>query len=276
MTKRKQTRPYRSSPETLDRPHRRDAASPPSHSSGHWLYGWHPVAAAIANPRRACQRLIASDAARSRVEAILADSPHRNSIQRVERVARNTFESLLPAGAVHQGVALLALPLAQMSLSEACQEPAQDGRDVVIVLDQPSDPHNVGAVLRSAAAFGARAVVVPDRHAPDITPAMAKVASGALDRVPLVRVTNLARALADLKIWNYWCVGLDASVTTPLWRADFSGRTVLVMGSEGSGLRRLTREHCDLLASVPVAAETDSLNLSAATAIALYEAFRDR
>lgn len=276
MPKRKQPQPYRGSPGMPDRPHRRDAGKPPTLSDDNWLYGWHPVTAALANPRRDCQRLIASDAARPRVETILATSPHNRSIPAIERAARDTFESLLPPGAVHQGVALLALPLAQVSLSDACQEPAENGRDVVIVLDQPSDPHNVGAVLRSAAAFGARAVVVPDRHAPDVTPAMAKAASGALDRVPLVRVVNLARALEDLKAWNYWCIGLDAGATAPLWGADFSGRAVLVLGSEGGGLRRLTREHCDLLVSVPVAAETDSLNLSAATAIALYEAFRAR
>lgn len=273
MPKRKQTRPYRGRPGTPDRDRATITANPHAPSSSHWLYGWHPVTAAIANRRRGCQRLIATEAAAPRIEAILTASTHGDGLE-IERVARDVIESLLPEGAVHQGVALLAQPLPQLSLGEACQEPSEGAHDVVVVLDQPSDPHNVGAVLRSAAAFGARAVVVPDRHAPDITPAMAKAASGALDRVPLVRVTNLARALTELKSWGYWCIGLDAASQTPLWQADFSGRAVLVLGSEGSGLRRLTREHCDLLASVPVAAETDSLNLSATAAIALYEVVR--
>ena len=197
----------------------------------------------------------------------------------VDIVGRDDIERLLPMGAVHQGAALMADPLPAVALDTACREPlAPDtaGLDAVVVLDQPSDPQNVGAVLRSAAAFGARAVIVPDRHAPEVTPAMAKAASGAVDRLPLVRVVNLARALGELKEWGFWCIGFDADGGAPLWQADLKGRVALVMGSEGDGLRRLTRETCDLLAAIPLIPGSDSINLSAATAIALYETARAR
>jgi len=147
----------------------------------------------------------------------------------------------------------------------------------VIVLDRAEDPHNVGAVLRSAAAFGAQAVILPDRHAPNATAALAKVASGALETVPLVRVTNLARALGQLKQAGFWCIGFDMAADALLAAADIGGKAALVLGSEGDGLRRLTRASCDLLVRIPlVRGGIESLNLSAAAAIALYERARDR
>lgn len=144
-----------------------------------------------------------------------------------------------------------------------------------MVLDQVTDPHNVGAVLRSAAAFGALAVVVPDRHAPDETGTLAKSASGALERMPLVRVSNLVRALEQLKDGGFWIAGLAAEGTTTLAQAKLSGKTALVLGSEGEGLRRLTREHCDYLVRLPMTDAVESLNVSNAAAVALYELIRD-
>lgn len=265
MAKRKTTRPRRQPG--------RDGQRTPGPRGGNWLYGWHPVAAALANPRRACRRLIVSEAARPKIEALMA-SAGVGTPPPIETVTRDQIEAHLPEGAVHQGVALLAEPLEPADLADTCREPSPRGRDTVVVLDQPSDPHNVGAVLRSAAALGARAVVVPDRHAPEATPVLAKAASGALDRLPLVRVVNLARALADLQSWGYWTVGLEAAAGMPLWQAELPERVVLVIGAEGEGLRRLTRESCDFLVDIPVATGTDSLNLSNAAAIALYEVMR--
>jgi 23S rRNA (guanosine2251-2'-O)-methyltransferase len=147
---------------------------------------------------------------------------------------------------------------------------------LITAVDQGTDPRNIGAILRSAAAFGSDAVVVPDRHAPEVTGVMAKAASGAVDAVPLVRVTNLSRALEQLREAGFWTVGLDGEGKDTMDKLEWPARGVLVLGSEGKGLRRLTREHCDFLVRIPMTSAMESLNLSNAAAIALYEAYRQR
>lgn len=231
-----------------------------------WLYGRHPVEAALANPDRRVRRLVATAEAAA---SLPADLLTERGLQ-PESVARADLDAFLPAGAVHQGLALKVDALPALAPDDIIAA-AQDGPAVVIVLDQVTDPHNVGAVLRSAAAFGARAVVIQDRHSPDETGVLAKAASGALERVPLVRVSNLTRALDRFRDSGFWTAGLAADARHTVAGANLPDRVVLVLGSEGQGMRRLTREHCDHLIRLPmVAGAMESLNVSNAAAVALY------
>jgi len=197
----------------------------------------------------------------------LADGSARPEILEAADIAR-----LLPAGAAHQGVAMKPGDLESLSLDEIA-EPASG---VLVMLDQVTDPQNVGAVVRSAAAFGARGVIVQDRHSPAFAGALAKAAAGALDVTPHTRVVNLARALERLEELGWRAVGLDGAASETLAEVLDGRPTVLVLGSEGEGLRRLVGEHCDALARIPMPGGFESLNVSAAAAIALYEATRPR
>ena len=236
-----------------------------------WIYGWHAVAAALANPARRVRRVIALAEAAAALQPLLAAARADLPAQAPELVERRALEQFLPEGAVHQGVAAAVDPLPRRELADVIGELApHDAPHVVVLLDQVTDPHNIGAILRSAAAFGARAVVVPEHGAPPVTGIVAKAASGALETVPLVRAGNLARALARLKDAGFWCVGLDADAPQSLAALDLPERIALVLGAEGAGLRRLTRETCDFLAHLPTRGAFRSLNVSNAAAVALY------
>ena len=252
----------------------------PRRDSGSWIYGRHAVRAALRNPARRWRRLVATPEVTADARAWLEEAKARPLGEReVETLERAQLEALLPEGAVHQGLALQAEPLPPTFLDDVLAEmpPAPDtGAAVVVVLDQVSDPQNVGAVLRSAAAFGARALVVPEHGTPPSTAVLAKAASGALEQVPLVRVTNLARALDKMKEAGFWCVGLAEDGEKLLADLDLTGRVALVLGAEGEGLRRLTRERCDFLARLPTRDPLASLNVSNAAAVALYEVARRR
>ena len=188
---------------------------------------------------------------------------------------RDDFAALLPEDAVHQGLALAVEPLAEPRLEDVLRRAATlSGRITIVLLDQISDPHNVGAVLRSASAFGALAVVLPIHGAPPSAGALAKAASGALESMPLVRVVNLARALDRLKDAGFWVCGLDESASQPLATLDLGERVALVLGSEGGGIRRLVRERCDQFARLPTRPEQPTINVSNAAAVALYELVR--
>jgi 23S rRNA (guanosine2251-2'-O)-methyltransferase len=236
-----------------------------------WLYGRHVVATALANPKRRIRRLIALPDAREWLDGKLAEAAARG--QKPETLDRAALETLLPEGAVHQGVALLPEPLREVELEDVIG--AAGETTLVVLLDRVTDPHNVGAVLRSAAVFGAVAVIVPEYGAPEVTGVLAKAASGALEHVPLVRVTNLARAMDTLKEAEFWCVGLDEEGERTLGELAPKGRVALALGAEGAGLRRLTRERCDALARLPSRGPITSLNVSNAAAVALYELTRD-
>ncbi|HXZ01378.1 MAG TPA: 23S rRNA (guanosine(2251)-2'-O)-methyltransferase RlmB [Stellaceae bacterium] len=266
-------RPARPPPPAAARPPR--AAPAPPRDRGPWLYGRHAVAAALANPARRVRRLVALPDAADELRALAAAAAAHLPPGVPEVLDRRGFDLLLPQGAVHQGMALAAEPLPTRDIDDVLDGiAAAAAPHIVVLLDQVTDPHNIGAVLRSAAAFGACAVVIPEHGAPPVTGALAKAASGALEAVPLLRVVNLARTLDRLKEAGFWCLGLEEGAGRTLAEVDPGSRIALVLGAEGSGLRRLTRERCDLLARLPTRGEPRSLNVSNAAAIALYELSR--
>ncbi len=230
-----------------------------------WLYGLHPVAAALANPARLLRRLLVTQEA----EASLAEAIRPPWSVAAEPVERGRIDQLLGRDAVHQGIALLADPLPQPSLAQLLER-----KGPLLVLDQVTDPRNVGAILRSAAAFGVAGVIAQDRHAPEETGALAKAASGALETVPMIRAVNLARTIIALKAAGLWTVGLAADAQPLRGTALKERRVALVLGAEGTGLRRLTRETCDEVAGLAMPGSMESLNVSAATTVALYELTR--
>src|SRR6185312_3429677 len=229
------------------RPAHASASSAPSaprppepRDQGPWLYGRHAVAAALANAARRVRRLIALPEAAAELRSLAAAAAARLPAGAPEVLDRRGFDMLLPPGAVHQGMALAAEPLPERDIDDVLDGIAEaEGPQIVVLLDQVTDPHNIGAVLRSAAAFAARAVIVPEHGAPPVTGALAKAASGALEAVPLLRVANLARSLDRLKEAGFWCLGLEEGAATSLTDTDAGMRVALVLGAEGSGLRRL-------------------------------------
>ena len=225
-----------------------------------WVWGRHAVEAALANPRRpTLQRLVLAPG-KSLSKPDHAPDPETMESREITR--------LLPPGAVHQGYALLSAPVEPAELEDI----AEPATGVILVLDQVTDPQNVGAILRSAAAFGARGVILQERHAPPLSGALAKAAAGAADVVPVVRVVNLSRALERLNELGWRSVGLDASADSNLDEVLDASATVLVLGSEGEGLRRLVAEHCDVVAGIGMTGGFESLNVASAATIALYEA----
>jgi 23S rRNA (guanosine2251-2'-O)-methyltransferase len=237
------------------------------------------VAAALANPGRRWHRIAVL--AGHEAEAIALVSGARaaqfGAREPVCVLDQRGFAAILPRGAVHQGLALEVEPLEERDLEDVLRHAGRAGeQSIVVVLDQVSDPQNAGAVLRSIAAFGALALVVPARSAPPTTGALAKAASGALESVPLVRVVNLARALDQLKRTGFWICGLNETAPLPLADLEIGAHVALVLGSEGAGMRRLVQARCDFLARLPTRPTQPTLNVSNAAAVALYELTRRR
>ena len=252
----------------------------------HYLFGTHACLAALDNPMRKIKRVLATKQAAEelagRVNAQLADAKQ--------------IENLLPPGSVHQGIVIECAPLQQPSLANflsavipaservskaidddqasGSRPPIKSGVTNILILDQVTDPHNVGAILRSAAAFDIGAVIATDRHAPSESGVMAKTASGAMECVPYIMVGNLVQAIEQIKKAGYWIYGLDGEATQALHDVKFDAKTALVMGAEGKGLRRLTALHCDMLVKLPMSPHMESLNVSNAAAIAMYEVFK--
>jgi 23S rRNA (guanosine2251-2'-O)-methyltransferase len=249
---------WRRRPEKTPRRGRAGAAE------GELIYGWHSALEALRNPRRTVRQLLMTRNVRNRLQEAGVAGPLP------EPVEPRAIDRLTGPDAVHQGIALVCDPLPETSL-EACA-----AARLLVVLDQVTDPHNVGAVMRSAAAFGAGGLVITFRHAPADTPVLAKAASGALEHLPLVRVTNLARALADLGEMGFLRVGLAGNAPEPIETVPPADKLALVLGAEGKGLRRLTAESCDRLVRLPTDGPIGSLNVSNAAVVALYSVTRRR
>ncbi len=235
----------------------------PKHHNSFFLFGRHAVEAALKNPSRECIRLIGLEKALpSEVRAI------RPKL-RTETVSDETvLRSAVPSDSPHQGILLEVRPLPSINIEDLAPQPGQP--QVLLMLDQVTDPHNVGACLRSAAALGAAALITQDRHSPGESGVLARSAAGALETLPWMRAANLSQTLDSLKDMGYWHVGLAGNTETNLGEVSLGDHIVIVMGSEGKGLRPLVQKHCDVIAKIPMTDKVESLNVSNAAAIALY------
>lgn len=242
-----------------------------SKNANPWIWGWHAVQAVLSNPRRTIHQIMVTEQAAER----LGLSEGRADLK---IVAMAYIDKVLPRGAAHQGVAVKAAPLQWPHLSQLADDADDDA--IILVLDQITDPHNVGAMMRLCSAFGVTALVMQTRKAPPLSGATAKVAVGCLETVPVCLETNIAQTLKSLQTFGYQVIGLAGETETTVSEALSSeGRYALVMGAEGPGLRELVAKNCDVLARIPmqsnpIAGEAESLNVATAAGIALYEARR--
>jgi 23S rRNA (guanosine2251-2'-O)-methyltransferase len=244
----------------MSRRRARDRDRPPRNAPVR-LYGRHAVLAALANPNRLPLKLHATPDALASLGALPQTLP-------VQSGHAADLARLVPPDAPHQGLVLEVEPLESPHLDELLADPLP--ANPIIVLDQVTDPQNVGAIIRSAAAFGARALVTQDRHSPPETGALARAASGTLEILPWARVVNLSRALEAIAEAGYWRIGLAGEAEATLAETLVAGPVALVLGAEGEGLRHNVSSHCDTLARLPISPAVQSLNVSTATAVALY------
>lgn len=236
------------------------------------LYGQHAVEAAWINPARKFKKLWLTQQGAENFGAAEAIARKKGLTRPEPQLAeRHALDNRLPPGAVHQGVVAEVEPLDEVFLSDIIVATQSEEKTIIVMLDQVTDPHNIGAVLRSCAAFGAKALILQKRYAPEVTGVLAKTASGAVEHVPIVREVNLARALEELKDNGFTCVGLDEHSETSIADLPRSEKTVIVLGAEGAGIRHLVGQTCTQLVRLPTGGPIASLNVSNAAAIALYE-----
>jgi len=240
------------------------------------FWGIHAVSEALLNPKRVCYRLWITDSAFKSIKDIL-DKVEKLQIRMPEIIKsqKSDIDHFLPKGSVHQGMALEVENLPDFSLDDMLGD--DDCPDVILILDQVTDPHNIGAIMRSAAAFGVGAIITTEKGCPTINGVIAKIACGGAEHVPFIKVTNLSRAIESLKQENFWCIGLAEEGKEEFCKSKLSkGRIAIILGAEGEGLRQLTRKKCDELAFLPTKPPISSVNVSNAAAIAIYEVFRQR
>lgn len=238
-------------------------------NKSYWLIGRHAVVAAIQNANRSIQRIIVDEKHRNEYKSLLSDRNEKIQYlktQEFEQIIRESNRDRVP----HQGIAAMVDELDGIDLKEFINIIKAESKCIILALDQVTDPHNFGAILRSAAAFGVKYVMLPKNNSVKENSTVAKTSCGALDIVNLVYVTNLSQALMDLSEINCWILGLDGRAKETVEYASRYDKKVLVLGSEGEGMRRLTQEACDLMLKIPISDYMESLNVSNAAAVALY------
>lgn len=228
------------------------------------IYGRHAVNAALDNPQRKIVRVICLKENLNEVKGKIADG-------KITVAERRELEKMLPREAVHQGIAAVAEMLPGLSLEELCDQARESANCHVLVLDQVTDPQNIGAIVRSCAAFNTLALVVQDKNSPQESGALLKAAAGTFELLPVCRVTNLSRAIEKLKKEGFWAVGMDGYAKAEVSALPKEGKLAVIMGSEGAGMRRLVEESCDMTVRLPMNPNVESLNVSTAAAIVLYE-----
>tara|TARA_B100000686_G_C16633433_1_gene885994 strand:+ start:211 stop:1026 length:816 start_codon:yes stop_codon:yes gene_type:complete len=241
------------------------------------IYGTHAVTAALSNPNRQNLKLVATSEALKRLlnGPVEWSSKPRKALEDARIVKQNELSDFLPTDSNHQGLLLYSSTLEQPSL-ESILHKIDNSSAPLVILDQIKDPRNVGAIMRSASVMGAKAIIIQSRHSPSVTGALAKAASGALETLPLIQVTNLVRAIDKVKDAGYWIVGLDTRASNSIEKAFVNSPIAIILGSEENGLRRLTTERCDILAVIPTTQFNKygteiNLNVSNAAAVALYQ-----
>lgn len=242
--------------------------TPSFNSSEHIIYGRHATISALKNPNRKIKKLLITAENKKDIDAL-------NLNIRYEVVEKKDIDKLFSKDAVHQGFALYTNRLESISLEDLIELSTHKEKCHILILDQVSDPQNIGAIIRSCAAFNTLGLIVQDKNSPLETSSMVKASAGTIEYLPICRTTNLNRAIEKLKENNFWVIGMDGYATTTIDKINKSGKTAIVMGSEGKGMRRLVEENCDSTVKLPISENVESLNVSTAAAIALYELNKD-
>lgn len=233
------------------------------------LYGRHPVSAALSNPDRQISKILCTQENADELKKLLEKNKRTPGLLSI--VDRKEIDRLLPRDAVHQGFLLYCRELEDYTLEDICIMAEGKENCHVLILDQVTDPQNIGAIIRSCVAFDTLALIMQDKNAPAETGTMAKASAGMIEHLPLCRVTNLSRAVEQLKRAGFWIIGMDGYAQNTIDKINKSGKIAVIMGSEGKGMRRLVEESCDTTVKLPISPKVESLNVSTAAAIALYE-----
>lgn len=241
----------------------------PSKSSNILLYGRHPVVAAINNPKRQINTIYVTQDNFSEIKSLCMTAKRGTTL--IKTVDRKEIEKLLPAGSVHQGLVAAVKELDGYTLDDVCDMAQQFNSCHVLILDQVTDPQNIGAIIRSCVAFDTLALIVQDKNSPTESGTIAKASAGMIEHLPIIRVTNLSRAAETLKKAGFWVIGMDGYAKTSIEQINKNGKTAIIMGSEGKGMRRLVEETCDDTVRLPISPKVESLNVATAAAITLYE-----